>query len=120
MDRSGRIRSLWNRLLLEDVVAPSYAQILLGVQQMLGPTETYYSLWPTGSFEEPWNVLVEHIYRNIIEYPVLYSNVNGGNWVSAREAFLHDSELSRSKELEQALAQLGMPVVRLQIGRAHV
>ncbi|OIT25617.1 hypothetical protein A4A49_32452 [Nicotiana attenuata] len=116
MDRSGRIRSLWNRLLLEDVVAPSYAQILLGVQQMLGPTETYYSLWPTGSFEEPWNVLVEHIYRNIIEYPVLYSNVNGGNWVSAREAYLHDSELSRSKELEQALVQLGMPVVRLPNG----
>ncbi|KAF3621208.1 Binding protein, putative isoform 2 [Capsicum annuum] len=116
MDRSGRIRSLWNRLLLEDVVAPSYAQLLLGVQQMLGPTETYYSLWPTGSFEEPWNILVERIYQNIIEFPVFYSNVNGGNWVSAREAFLHDSKWSKSKELEDALVQLGMPVVRLPNG----
>ncbi|KAJ8546588.1 hypothetical protein K7X08_034098 [Anisodus acutangulus] len=116
MDRSGRIRSLWNRLLLEDVVAPSYAQLLLGVQQMLGPTDTYYSLWPTGSFEEPWNILVEHIYQNIIEFPVFYSNVKGGNWVSARKAFLHDSKLSKSKELEDALVQLGMPVVCLPNG----
>lgn len=116
MDRSGRIRSLWNRLLLEDVVAPSYAQLLLGVQQMLGPTETYYSLWPTGSFEEPWNILVEQIYQNIIDFPVFYSNVNGGNWVSAREAFLHDSKLSKSKELDDALVQLGMPVVCLPNG----
>ncbi|KAK4348233.1 hypothetical protein RND71_034572 [Anisodus tanguticus] len=116
MDRPGRIRSLWNRLLLEDVVAPSYAQLLLGVQQMLGPTDTYYSLWPTGSFEEPWNILVEHIYQNIIEFPVFYSNVKGGNWVSAREAFLHDSKLSKSKELEDALVQLGMPVVCLPNG----
>ncbi|XP_060192900.1 uncharacterized protein LOC132622327 isoform X2 [Lycium barbarum] len=116
MDRSGRIRSLWNRLLLEDVVAPNYAQLLLGAQQMLGPTETYYSLWPTGSFEEPWNILVEHIYQNITEFPVFYSNVKGGNWISAREAFLHDSKLLKSKELEDALVQLGMPVVCLPNG----
>lgn len=113
MDRSGRIRSLWNSLLLQDVVAPSYAQLLLGMQQMLGPTETYYSLWPTGSFEEPWNILVEQIYQNIIDFPVFYSNVNGGSWVSAREAFLHDSKMSKSKELGDALVQLGMPVIRL-------
>ncbi|KAL3502258.1 hypothetical protein ACH5RR_036707 [Cinchona calisaya] len=113
MDRSGRIRSIWNRLLLEDVVAPTFASLLLGVQHLLGPTNLYYSLWPTGSFEEPWSILVEHIYRGISDSPVMYSEVLGGKWISPAEAFLHDVEFSGSKQLTKALVQLGMPVVHL-------
>ncbi|KAK3017644.1 hypothetical protein RJ639_003236 [Escallonia herrerae] len=113
MDRSGRIRSLWNRLLLEDVVAPTFVQLLLAVQALLGPTTAYYSLWPSGSFEEPWNILVEHIYRNIVDSPVLYSNVDGGKWVTPVEAFLHDMEFARSRELGEALVQLEVPIVHL-------
>ncbi|XP_073158695.1 uncharacterized protein [Henckelia pumila] len=113
MDRSGKIRSVWNRLLLEDVVAPCFNKLLLGVQQLLGPTKNYYSLWPIGLFEEPWNLLVEHLYRSIRESPVLYSKVDGGKWISPEEAFLHDSETSGSKELGDILVQLGMPTVPL-------
>ncbi|KAF5939427.1 hypothetical protein HYC85_023686 [Camellia sinensis] len=113
MDRSGKIRSLWNRLLLEEVVAPSFTRLLLGVRRSLGPTNMYYSLWPSGSFEEPWSILVEHIYKNIGEAPVLYSDLQGGKWVSPVEAFLHDEEFSESKELREALVQLAMPVVHL-------
>ncbi|XP_059447074.1 uncharacterized protein LOC132178626 isoform X3 [Corylus avellana] len=113
MDRSGKIRSTWNRLLLEDVVAPTFTQLLLGVQGLLGPSNLYYSLWPNGSFEEPWNILVEQIYRNIRNAPVLYSELEGGKWVSPVEAFLHDEEFSKSKELGEALVQLGMPIVHL-------
>ncbi|KAL2500791.1 zinc finger protein [Forsythia ovata] len=113
MDRSGRIRSVWNKLLLEDVVAPSFAKLLLGMQSLLGPTKHYYSLWPVGSFEDPWNSLVEHIYRNISGSPVLYSDVEDGKWISPEEAFLHDMDISGSKELGDILAQLGMPIVHL-------
>lgn len=113
MDRSGKIRSVWNRLLLEDVVAPTFVQLLCGVQGLLGSTKIYYSLWPRGSFEEPWNILVEHIYRHIFNAPVLYSDAGGGNWVSPMDAFLHDEEFTRSKELGEALLQLGMPIVQL-------
>ncbi|XP_057960552.1 uncharacterized protein LOC131152729 isoform X2 [Malania oleifera] len=113
MDRSGKIRSVWNRLLLEDVVAPTFTQLLLGVQALLGPTKSYYSLWPRGSFEEPWNILVRHIYRNIFNAPVLYSESEGGIWVSPVDAFLHDEEFTKSKELGEALVQLGMPIVHL-------
>lgn len=113
MDRAGRIRSLWNRLLLEDVVAPAFVQLLLGVQTLLGPTDLYYSLWPTGSFDEPWNILVEQIYRNIGNSPVFYSDLDGGKWVSPVESFLHDQEFSKSKELGESLVQLGVPVVHL-------
>lgn len=113
MDRSGKIRSIWNRLLLEDVVAPSLVHLLLGVQRVLGPTDSYYSLWPSGSFEEPWNILVEHVYRNMSDAPVLYSDLEGGKWVSPAEAFLHDEEFIKSEELRDTLLLLGMPIVYL-------
>ncbi|KAL3825148.1 hypothetical protein ACJIZ3_021177 [Penstemon smallii] len=113
MDRSGKIRSIWNRLLLEDVVAPSFARLLLDVQQLLGPTKLYYSLWPIGSFREPWDLLVEHIYKSIWNSPVLYSDVEGGKWISPKEAFLLDMEISGSKQLGNVLVQLGMPIVAL-------
>jgi sacsin len=113
MDRAGRIRSLWNRLLLEDVIAPAFVQLLLGVRTLLGPKELYYSLWPTGSFDEPWSILVEHIYKNIGNSPVFHSDVDGGKWVSPAESFIHDQEFSQSEELGKALIQLGVPVVHL-------
>lgn len=113
MDRSGKIRSVWNRLLLEDVVAPSFTHLLLGLRGVLGQSRLYYSLWPIGSFEEPWNILVEHIYRNIGSAPVLYSDLEGGKWVSPVESFLHDEEFIKSKELGEALVLLRVPVVHL-------
>ncbi|KAL3643316.1 hypothetical protein CASFOL_014131 [Castilleja foliolosa] len=112
MDRTGNIRSIWNKLLLEDVVAPSFVKLLLGLRQLCS-REVYYSLWPIGSFEEPWNLLVEHIYRNMWDSPVLYSVVEGGKWISPAEAFLHNVETYESKEIEDVLAQLGMPIVPL-------
>ncbi|TKY69100.1 Sacsin protein [Spatholobus suberectus] len=113
MDRSGKIRSIWNRLLLEDVVAPAFMHMLRGIKELLGPTGIYYSLWPIGSFEEPWNILVQQIYKNIGNAPVMYSDVNGGRWVSPSEAFLHDEKFTKSEGLGLALMQLGMPVVHL-------
>ncbi|XP_010547716.1 PREDICTED: sacsin isoform X2 [Tarenaya hassleriana] len=113
MDRSGKVRSAWNRLLLEDVVAPTFAQLLLCLRGVLDSKDSYYSIWPSGSFEEPWSILVEHIYKNISNSPVLFSDLQGGKWVSPSEAFLHDDDFSKSKELRDALLQLGMPLVHL-------
>ncbi|PRQ41414.1 putative transcription factor C2H2 family [Rosa chinensis] len=113
MDRSGKIRSVWNRLLLEEVVAPAFTQLLLGIRGLLDSRKLYYSLWPSGSFEEPWNILVQHIYRNISNAPVLYSELEVGKWVAPVEAFLHDQEVTKSKELGEALIELGMPIVGL-------
>ncbi|XP_019420625.1 PREDICTED: sacsin isoform X1 [Lupinus angustifolius] len=113
MDRSGKVRSNWNRLLLEDVVAPAFIHMLLGVKDLLGPTGIYYSLWPVGSFEEPWDLLVQPIYKNIGNAAVLHSDLDGGRWVSPSQAFLHDEKFIKSTDLGLALMQLGMPVVHL-------
>ncbi|XP_043716705.1 sacsin isoform X2 [Telopea speciosissima] len=113
MDRVGKLRSDWNRLLLEDVVVPAFTKLLLDLRGLLGPSKLYYSIWPRGSFEEPWSLLVDQIYRSIGKIPVLYSYLEGGKWVSPSEAFLHDKEFSKSKELGEALVLLGMPIVHL-------
>ncbi|KAL8139892.1 hypothetical protein V2J09_005913 [Rumex salicifolius] len=120
MDRSGKVRSSWNRLLLEDVVAPSFTQLLLRVQEILGPTRSYYSLWPSGDFEEPWNLLAECIYRNVAQVPVLYTYAGGGKWVSPTGAFLHDNEFSKSEELCDVLVQLGLPIARVPHSLHHM
>ncbi|GJN01337.1 hypothetical protein PR202_ga18596 [Eleusine coracana subsp. coracana] len=113
MDRGGKLRSDWNRLLLEDVVAPLFRELLLESRMLLDSTTSYYSLWPTGLYEEPWSILVEHIYKAIYSYPVLHSEIEGGTWISPVDALLHDEGFSRSNDLNEALVLLGMPVVRL-------
>jgi sacsin len=114
MDRGGKFRSDWNRLLLEDVAAPLFNELLLGLQTKQLPTDLYYSLWPTGSFEGPWALLVKSIYKAIYSSPVLYSHVAGGTWVSPPKAIIHDKDFVRNEELGEALVLAGMPVVHLQ------
>lgn len=113
MDRGGKFRSNWNRLLLEDVVAPIFVELLLHARKVLGPSNLYYSLFPAGAFEEPWNILVNNMYKGICRSPVVYSYLEGGNWVSPSDAFFLDEELCRSCDLDPALLLLGMPVVHL-------
>ncbi|XP_074588626.1 LOW QUALITY PROTEIN: uncharacterized protein LOC141844465 [Curcuma longa] len=113
MDRAGKLRSDWNQFLLEDVVAPAFNELMLCLRKLVGPTRLYYSLWPTGSYEEPWNILIETIYRIIQSSPVFYSEFVGGRWISLDEAFVHDEKFFKSKELGEALVLLGMPVVHL-------
>lgn len=113
MDRGGKFRSDWNSLLLKDVVAPTFNELLLCLSKLLGSIESYYSFWPTGSFEDPWNILVDHIYRGICQQPVTYSNLDGGIWVSPIEAFIHDKESSEGVDICTVLLILQMPVVQL-------
>ncbi|XP_062184286.1 uncharacterized protein LOC133888156 isoform X2 [Phragmites australis] len=113
MDRGGKLRSDWNRLLLEDVVAPLFRELLLELRMLLDSTTSYYSLWPTGLYEEPWSILVEQIYKVIYTSPVLHSEIEGGTWISSADALLHDEGFSRSNDLNEAFVLLAMPIVRL-------
>lgn len=113
MDRGGKLRSVWNRLLLEDVVSPTYIKLLLDLRKILVDHCLCYSLWPRGYFEEPWDILVENFYVNVCDSPVLYSDVEGGKWISPAEAFFQDAHFVKSKELMEILVLLGMPVVSI-------
>ncbi|KAG0477771.1 hypothetical protein HPP92_012490 [Vanilla planifolia] len=111
MDRSGKQRSDWNTLLLEDVAAPAFIELLISLRRLLGQTKEYYSFWPTGTFEEPWNILVEKIYEDLYLAPVLYSSYEGGKWISPADALFHDLKFKESENLGKALVRLGVPIV---------
>ncbi|CAD6261751.1 unnamed protein product [Miscanthus lutarioriparius] len=113
MDRGGKLRSDWNRLLLEDVVAPLFRELLMKLRMLSDSTISYYSLWPTGLYEEPWSILVEQIYKAIYTSPVLHSEIEGGTWISPADALLHDEGFSGSNNLNEALVLVGMPIVRV-------
>ncbi|XP_066349988.1 uncharacterized protein [Miscanthus floridulus] len=113
MDRGGKLRSDWNRLLLEDVVAPLFRELLMKLRMLSDSTISYYSLWPTGLYEEPWSILVEQIYKVIYTSPVLHSEIEGGTWISPADALLHDEGFSGSNNLNEALVLVGMPIVRV-------
>lgn len=113
MDRGGKLRSDWNRLLLEDVVAPLFRELLMKLRMLTDSTLSYYSLWPTGLYEEPWSILVEQIYKVIYTSPVLHSEIGGGTWISPADALLHDEGFSGSNNLNEALVLVGMPIVRV-------
>lgn len=113
MDRGGKLRSDWNKLLLEDAVAPAFSELLLSVSKQLGSTKIYYALWPCGSFQQPWDMLVAHFYQIIYSKPVLYSDSGGGKWISPDESFIHDVAYSDSTALSEALVLLDMPIVHL-------
>ena len=90
----GRARGQWNTLLLEDVIAPSYARVLKDATKHLGfdHYKDFYKLWPHPIAQEPWSMLVKSLYRYVKDQDVLYSRVDGGRWVSPQQAVLIDDD----------------------------
>eukprot|EP00850_Spirogloea_muscicola_P025588 SM003593S13375 [mRNA] locus=s3593:194:1103:+ [translate_table: standard] len=99
MDRAGRLRSDWNRCLLEDVVAPAYAALLQEAAEALGPGAAYDTLWPTAGSgtAEPWLGLARAVYAKAAGLPLLASIGGGGGgvrWLRPTDALFHDEECS--------------------------
>ena len=88
MTGAGQIRSDWNQLLLQDVIAPLYNQVLLCAQSLLGFGESYDRLWPVNVSSEVWKTTRSSMYRMAEDLPLLYSPSNGGSWIKPKSAFL--------------------------------
>jgi sacsin len=58
MQGKGRIRSNWNTSLLSDVIAPSYARLLLEAAKVLPSPWSYLKLWPVTIPADPWSIVV--------------------------------------------------------------
>lgn len=116
MDRGGKLRSDWNRCLLEDVVAPTFTLLLSEASKQFGPITLYNSLWPCGSFAEPWLTMVKRFYISASELPLLHTAAvvgsSGGRWLTPKEALYHDEEFVNKEELARVLIAKGFPLVR--------
>nr|CAD1821120.1 unnamed protein product [Ananas comosus var. bracteatus] len=113
MAGGGKARSEWNTCLLEDVAAPAYAHLLSVMAEEIGPSDLFFSFWPTTVGAEPWASMVRKLYMCIADLglPVLYTKARGGQWISTRQAIFPDFSFSMAAELSEVLAQAGLPIV---------
>ena len=110
----GKMRADWNRALLEDVAAPSYAQLLLYARRMLSGGASYYALWPQQLTAEPWRGMVSVLYRMLLKQPVLHSAAQGGTWVSPAAAVFAEvagGEEAAPAAMHAVLLRSGVPLV---------
>ena len=111
---AGKLRSDWNCALLEDVVAPSYVELLLCARTAVPSMAQYYQLWPQQRPAEPWGLLVDQLYASLLDQPVLRTEANHGRWVSPTEAvFAEPAEDGdeAAAAMRAALLRSGMPLV---------
>jgi sacsin len=118
MAGEGAVRHEWNVALLRDVVAPTYARLLLRViAECHADRDFVYSLWPQSLPPPPWEALARTFYSIVPKYPLVYSDVGGGKWIAPRTAaFVSTEEIRTSRCLREVLPLLrqeGIPVVRL-------
>ena len=129
MAGEGRTRAEWNRALLEDVVAPTYARLLQRIAGTdgLGPAqlEWYYSIWArcasSGGLQEPWSSLARQVYACLHHLPCLYvppplsagepSSGRQGTWVAPKEAMYVGMAGDAGATVRQALLEDGKPIV---------
>jgi hypothetical protein len=110
----GKQRAAWNALLLADIAAPLYAQVLAIAATQLGPTEAYFNLFPgsiealrardtVAAFVDPW-------LKNISAAAVAYTNAAGGRWIAPQDAIFLDDRAAKDTDLAAALLQLNLPI----------
>lgn len=84
MTGEGQLRSEWNRLLLNDVIGPLYADLMLGISRIVGPGNHFNSFWPIDLDSNVWKTARKSFYRQVSNYAVLKSNI--GRWVAPTTA----------------------------------
>ena len=108
MAGGGAARSEWNTALLERVVAPAYARLLLVAASDLGPSSAFYSLMPHVTPPQPWAAVVSRLYAELRDVKVLHTPAAGGRWMTPKQAVFPDHELATNAELASALVAEGL------------
>ncbi|KAK1930915.1 Sacsin [Phytophthora citrophthora] len=109
----GLLRAQWNIALLRDVIAPCYARAILHLasSQIMDPGQ-HVQLLPQVLPPAPWDSLALSFFLLVRDKPCLYSEFQGGRWVSPVESMVVRSSFPNSKQLEQLLIGDDFPVVR--------
>lgn len=80
MTGEGHTRAVWNRVLITEVIAPSYVRFLLfAASKLRENTAEYFQLWPVLATSEPWASLQRAVYTLVsdgnlfpADHPVKY------------------------------------------------
>ncbi len=92
MSGAGKIRSEWNHLLLSDVIAPLYAQVMLTARSLLGPGKSFDQLWPVKVSSDIWKIVRSRFFELAVNLPLAYSMLDDGKWCTLTSAVFLSSQ----------------------------
>eukprot|EP01105_Mastigella_eilhardi_P027626 TRINITY_DN862_c0_g2_i1.p1 TRINITY_DN862_c0_g2~~TRINITY_DN862_c0_g2_i1.p1 ORF type:complete len:4609 (-),score=1093.39 TRINITY_DN862_c0_g2_i1:88-13881(-) len=110
------IKSLWNRTLIEDIIGPSYIQLVAEAAKQVpvaqkAALDAYYAMFPQSTVIAPWLFAYQSFYENLADAPVLFSPIAGGRWVAPKQALIADETIVHWPAVERVLMLLGIAVV---------
>lgn len=89
---AGHIRSEWNRLLLKDVIAPIYCDLLLSARLIVGPGPQYERLWPINVSSDIWKLVRRTVFNLSRNLPLMYTPLQGGQWIPFSSSVLLENQ----------------------------
>ena len=101
--------------MLNEVIAPTYAKLIIEASRLLGNGPEFYGLWPTLHSNKPWDSLVTHFYQYIVKFPVFYSKVFGGKWLSINDVITVPMDTTDREKLCDIMIKEGMAISDLPI-----
>lgn len=109
----GLLRAQWNLALLREVIAPCYARAIttLASEHQVEP-EHHVQLFPQSLPPAPWDALARSFFTLISSEPCLYSEADGGSWVSPATSVIVRRDGADFEKFVQWLLEDGFPVVR--------
>jgi sacsin len=111
---TGRLRSIWNQVLLEEIIAPTYATLLLSASQVFGFSDDFLKLWPSvNNTAKPWSSIVLYFYKNIVNMPLFYSSINNGSWLLLNQVFVLDQNQPNYSKFHSILLKEGLPMASI-------
>ena len=106
-------KALWNRYLLEEVVAVACVDLLERIVQKSANVENFYTLWPDcDHLSDSWKHLGSCVYRLAAKRKLLYSQANGGKWIYASEAVYVPHHSTIDDEIISFLLEKGSIIYR--------
>jgi hypothetical protein len=93
-----KLRSDWNKHVMQDVLAPLYALLLpkacLHLSQTPYSPYSILSLLPCPVPQTPWDIISKILIPLLAEKHIFYSHINGGCYLPLKDAVLLESQLS--------------------------
>ena len=114
----------WNKMLLYELISPLYALLLAcrcSLIQYRGtsldkPTTDAYAAWPVHEEVKNqyiWSELLDPVLSQIVNLPVLWTEADGGTWVTPNEAYFINPNEDCPQVALMLLVTLGYNVVSL-------
>jgi len=112
---AGHIRSEWNRLLLRDVIAPIYCDVLTSARLLVGPGSRYESLWPINISSDIWNFVRSTVFSLSQNLPLMYTPREGGQWIPFTSSVLLENQQQEDIDISSNQDDLTIMKSRLKV-----